>query len=35
MYKKFYILLTGNLINGKTGEILASTTQLFGDDLIK
>ena len=33
--KKFYVLLTGNLINGKTGEILATRTQLFGDALIK
>ena len=31
----FFVLLTGNLINGKTGEILASRTQLFGDGLIK
>ena len=33
--RKIYVLLTGNLINGNTGEILASRNQLFGDLLIK
>ncbi len=33
--KKIYILLTGNLLNASTGEILATRKQLFGDLLIK
>ena len=33
--RKIYVLLTGNLINGKTGEILASRNQLFENLLIK
>ena len=33
--KKFYVLITGNLMNARTGEIIAKRGELFGDVLIK
>ena len=33
--KKFYVLLTGNLINSITGEVITKRGELFGDILIK
>ena len=33
--KKVYVLLSGNLIEKETNEIIASRGQLYGEDLIK
>ena len=34
-FNKFYVIISGNFINGNNGEILGSRNQLFGDEYIK
>ena len=35
MYKKLYILLSGNFLEKETSEIVASRGELYGDEIIK